>query len=236
MRYILTLMLLSHLTFCKPLYFKKFTPSSSISVLGGAAGYFGDITPFKIYLSNGPQSIKHATGFEFSRNFKKNFNYRINLNYIKLEASDKYYDTCAAYRPNYIRNLNFKANVLETSASLQYEIERDGIVPYFFAGVGHIMYNVNKQSIKNSISIPFGIGVKTRISKRIEVAAELNYRYTVTDALDDVLDSRIYKQVEKPFIMNGNDLYYTAQLKVTYRIPVKIRCYSQIQTVRYKIN
>lgn len=237
MKYLLALLLLAHVAYSKPLYFKRFTPSSSISLLGGAAGYFGDITPFNVYLSNGPQTLKYSAGLEFSRNFKRNLSYRINLNYVRLEADDKYYDTCSSYRVNYIRNLNFKADVLETSASLQYEIERNGIVPYFFAGIGNIMYKVNDNSvIKTSISVPFGVGIKTKISKRLEIAAELNYRYTMTDDLDDVLDSRVYSQPEKPFIMKGNDLYYTAQLKITYKIPVKIRCYPKIQTVRYRIN
>lgn len=237
MRYLIALILFAHISVGRPGYFKRFTPTSAISLSSGAAGYFGDITPFNVYLSNGPQSIKSSVGVEFSRNFKRNLHYRINLNYIKLSADDKYYDTCSVYRANYVRNLNFSTNMLETSVMLQYDTNLDRVTPYFFAGAGHIAYSVNNSPvIKNSVSVPFGVGVKTKLSNRIEIAAELNYRYTMSDDIDDVLDNRVYSQPEKPYIMKGNDLFYTAQIKVTYKIPVQIKCFTPVQTIRYKIN
>lgn len=243
MRYLLILLLISHVSYSKPKhysriittprfaifradpYFRRFTPVKSFSIQTGGSGYFGDIAPFKVYGTTALKSVRPNLGVEYAHKFKKNLSYRINLNWIQISSSDKYYDSCSSYTANFIRGASFTTNMFEYATAFQYDMPIGKFTPYVFAGFGGFIYKKPEdKQLDASLSIPVGAGVKTKLSDHFDIGAELNYRYTSTDKLDGITDDVKYTGPKIPSIMIGPDLFYTFQIKLTYHFLVDTNC------------
>jgi hypothetical protein len=75
----------------------------------------------------------------------------------------------------------FKFNPKAELDGVNYELQ-----PLGTEGQGMARYPNLKHYSLTTLSIPFGIGVKANISKRLSVGIEWGLRYTFTDYLDDV--------------------------------------------------
>ncbi len=100
--------------------------------------------------------------------------------------------------------------------------------PYLFAGIGlyhfnpqamyqsnwvdlqplntegqgtNAIYNANAPYSLNQVNIPFGVGLKYALNKKITLAWELGWRKTFTDYLDDV--STVYPDLQELATING---------------------------------
>lgn len=115
--------------------------------------------------------------------------------------------------------------------------KRDYITPYIFGGISAFMYD-NKQPSNNSeieapnpniisFSIPFGVGVKYSVTKRLGTTLEWRMHKLMTDKIDEVSfsDKDMYK-----FGYN-NDWIGTLELSLVYRfnLPRKDACHSGIK-------
>lgn len=243
MKYLLILLLVSQVLYSKPKhysrivttprfaifksdpYFRRFVPIKSFSIQTGGSGYFGDIAPFKVYGTTAIKSIRPNLGLEYAHKFKKNLSYRINLNWIQIAASDKYYDSCSSYTANFIRGASFTTNMFEYTTSFQYDMPINKVIPYVFVGFGGFVYKKpSDNQMDASISFPVGVGIKTKLNSHFDIGTELNYRYTFTDKLDGITDDVKYTGSNSPSIMLGPDLFYTVQIKLTYHFLVDTNC------------
>jgi len=133
---------------------------------------------------------------------------RMEFGYYNISGSDSYADDSTYNRQ---RNLSFKSNNFEGQLGAVYYFKpynkiyykRRKFEPYAHLGVG--LTTINPQAEINggweklrplqtegesykgrTLIVPFGVGVKAKISTFINLVGELGYRYTFTDRLDDV--------------------------------------------------
>jgi len=182
-------------------------PSVDIGVFTGAGTYFGDMTKNEL-----PKSANLAYGAFLRYNFNPRYALRFNVFNGTIGGEGEYES----------RLWDFNKNVLDISLQFEFNyfkyIVGDKVTPYstyVFAGVGMQTYNYNMDPDKltglvdpsyfsNAVAsgpvisptIPFGLGFKFNLSRRIGLGLELGMRKTFSDKLDDLDDPLRY--VENP--------------------------------------
>ena len=171
--------------------------SVDVGIFGGAGTYFGDMTKTE-------KSIDPAYGAFMRYNFNPRYALRFNVLNGSIGSEGEFES----------QPWNFNKNV--TDISLQFEfnffkyIVGDKETPYstyLFAGVGMQYYEytivqtklgplIDKYSIDEgsvfSPTIPFGLGFKFNVSKRIGLGIEAGLRKTFSDKLDNLNDPLSY--------------------------------------------
>lgn len=170
----------------------------------GGAGYIGDLNP------NNPVKISGVSAGIFGkRNFNGYLSARLNFAAGNIAAYDSRSDN-AQFRE---RNLNFKDQLREASIIGEFNFMNyipdagpNKYTPYIFAGVGITSYAPRAQDFQgmevglrqlktegqakpygnNTLVIPYGVGIKYNFSGKFSIMADMGYRYTFTDYLDDV--------------------------------------------------
>jgi hypothetical protein len=169
----------------------------------GGAGYIGDLNP------NNPIKISGGSaGLFVKRNFDGYFSAKLNFAYGKIGAGDST-SSSQQFRE---RNLSFTDGLKELSIIGEFNFMKyipdagpNKFTPYIYSGVGITGYVprtvYNNQSVglrelktegqttpygRNTVVIPYGVGIKYNIGYKFTVAADIGYRYTFTDYLDDV--------------------------------------------------
>lgn len=167
----------------------------------GAAGYMGDLNQRNILDFSGL-----AFGGYVKRNFDAYWGVGIHYNYGKIKDNDAS-SSNADFRA---RNLNFSTSLHELSILGDFNFldyfaggGRRNFSPYIFAGLAGVRfnpkavyqgqeyelryYNTENVHYKNyAFSIPYGVGVKYRITEKLGLFSLLGYRTAFTDYLDDV--------------------------------------------------
>ena len=189
---------------------KKDGRSSKISILAGfgVANYFGDLLQYNRFFSQASYAFSAGASYAFANHFSA----RINIGIQEVKAADNK-NRGTQYKE---RNLSFKSNVFDVSASAEYNLlnmKNYPFSPYISAGVGVMFFNPytndasgKKQYLrelgtegqglpaypnrkiysKNAVQIPLGFGFKYAAGKKIILQIDFNYRFTGTDYLDDV--------------------------------------------------
>jgi hypothetical protein len=214
-----------------------------LNLFGGFTNYQGDLQekPLTFEQANG------GFGAGLKYDLTPHFALRTGLMYGKTSADDKR-NTNAALKE---RNLNFESRILEGNLMLEYtlfDMEAKRFSPYAFAGVavyrfnpysydtlgskvylkplstegqGLEAYSDRKPYKLTQMAIPFGGGLKLRVSDNVVIAYEIGLRKLSTDYLDDVsrsyVDQRLLlatrgsKAVEMAYrgdeLKNGNPVY-----------------------------
>ena len=189
----------------------------NVNLFGGFSNYIGD-------LQHRPYSTKEANGSfgaGLQYDLSGHFSVLSNLTYGKVSASDAQDSKTV----NRARNLSFETKILEGNLLLEYnlfDIREHKLTPYVFAGVAvyhfdpyafdstgrkvflHILstegeglkeYPDRKPYSLTQFAIPFGGGIKFRISDRVVLAYEIGLRKLFTDHLDDVSNTYIDQTV-----------------------------------------
>ena len=178
-----------------------------VNVTGGLSNYSGDLQD-KAYTFD--QSY-FAFGAGVQYDITRNFSAISNIMVMKIGASDQFNapDLVA-------RNLSFQSQVLEWNLLGEYtffDITRKAISPFVFGGIAVFHYNPyaydtlgrlvylrplstegeglpqypdQKPYSLTQLAIPFGAGIKFRVSENVVLAYEVGFRKTFTDYLDDV--------------------------------------------------
>jgi opacity protein-like surface antigen len=174
--------------------------------IGGALGlgfYSGDLSHNLIATLG---EAKGCYGLFVRQNFSEYTALKVHFNYGKISGKDSH-----ASEPDFLaRNLSFRSSILELGANFEYNItgyEPDGMYkpfsPYLLIGVAGFKYNPQtrynndwtdlrplqteaKNYGKYGFSIPIGGGVKYALNDHWNIGAELGFRPTFTDYLDDV--------------------------------------------------
>jgi hypothetical protein len=189
--------------------FPLFTQAQwNVNVFGGFANYFGD-------LQSSPYTTAQAHlagGLGLQYDLTRHFSLLTNLTFGKVGASDAY-SPQADLRA---RNLSFQTDLSELNFLVEYnllDLRSHKITPYVFGGIAAYHFNPyaydstgrkvylrplstegeglpqypnSKPYATTQIAIPFGGGIKFRISDQVVLAYEIDERKLFTDYLDDV--------------------------------------------------
>jgi hypothetical protein len=191
-----------------------------VNVTGGLSNYSGDLQG-KAYTFD--QSF-FAFGAGVQYDITRNFSAISNINFMKVGASDQYNNANLVFR-----NLSFQTNIVEWNLLGEYtflDITEKKFSPFVFGGIAVFHFNPyaydttgqlvylrplstegeglpqypdQKPYSLTQFAIPFGGGIKFRVSENVVIAYEVGFRKTFTDYLDDV--STIY--VDKTILLNA---------------------------------
>lgn len=190
-----------------------------IGVNSGVSVYYGDINESRLFYS--PNFYQ---GGLIKYNFDERYALRLAVKKITLHGNDLDFNNF--YQKN--RENLFESKlwdvVLQTEFNfLPYnplERKKEFMSPYVTAGFG-MAYVLNNGDF--ILTIPFGVGLKVKINKRIGIGSEWSFRKTFSDGLDNNLESIISE--EKKSLIHNNDWYSVLGIFLTYNISkLRIEC------------
>lgn len=167
-----------------------------VGATGGLSYYIGDINPKSHFSQN-----KFGWGASLRYYQNSRWAFRFQYSNFGLSASD----AKSNYRPE--RGLSFQNNVNDFAIIAEFNFfdywtgsRRNFITPYIFGGVSFLTFNpkasdgtalqpIRTEGIEyklHSMSIPFGIGVKYSLFKRVGVTLEWRIHKSFTDYIDDI--------------------------------------------------
>ncbi|WP_194777287.1 DUF6089 family protein [Pararhodonellum marinum] len=192
--------------YSQSLYRFRFEEPWSIALSAGATQYFGELYSFWKY-DEGIQpdyNIQLTGRYTYGTRLKV----RSDFTYYQISGQDPKADP-VSYRPP--RNLHFRARNFELSLINEYylkpvklyNLNRHFFNPYIFVGVGLSTNNpkarlrgewvplrplqIEEQNYKGIVVVfPMGLGFKYKANPYMDVFLEGNYRFTLTDYLDDI--------------------------------------------------
>ena len=188
------------------------------------------------------------------RNFDNVWSLRVALSTSILQGDDEKQPIDLVYKS---RDARFKGGVIEGSAIMEFNfldfLRNDSefrFSPYAFFGIGYSHFIMKGRYSAERFTpadfyqlsspvIPFGGGVKYRLSDQWTLAAELGIRATFTDYLDKIdskagvipvseIDPNTGAQLTHIINFgnpNTNDWYYFLGVTLSYTIP-NVRCYA----------
>lgn len=187
-------------------YRYRFEEPWSIAVGAGPTQYFGELYSFWKY-NEGVQPEWNAN-FSINYIFGTHLKARAEGTYYQMSGSDPPSDPRAFRTP---RNLHFRARNWEVAGIIEYywhpvkvsNITRHLWNPYIFAGVGMSTNNPqaelngtwldlrplqleNNPYEKYIVVFPMGLGFKYKLNVYMDLKFEGNYRFTLTDYMDDI--------------------------------------------------
>lgn len=187
-------------------YRYRFEEPWSTSVGIGPTQYFGELYSFWKY-NEGVQPDWHAN-LAFNYTFGTHLRARVEGTYYKMSGQDPPSDPRAYRTP---RNLHFRAQNWEITGLIEYywhpvkvpNIHRPLWNPYLFFGLGMSTNNpqtklrdkwvdLRPYQLENNpyeryiIVFPMGLGFKYKLNVYMDLKFEGNYRYTLTDYMDDI--------------------------------------------------
>jgi hypothetical protein len=179
-----------------------------VNLFGGFSNYIGDLQAQGYTTKQSHGSF--GAGVQYDLN--GHLSVLSNLTYGKISAADSY-SPKADLRA---RNLNFGTQIVEGNILAEYnllDLNEHRLTPYVFAGVAvyhfdpfaydslgfktylHVLstegeglpqYPNKKPYSLTQLAIPFGGGIKFRVSDKVVLAYEIGFRKLFTDYLDDV--------------------------------------------------
>lgn len=189
----------------------------NVNLFGGFSNYIGDLQSSRYTTSQSNGSFGAGLQYDLSGHFSL----LSNLTYGRISAADGYSNQ-ADLRA---RNLNFESVIGEWNLLLEYnllDLREHRWTPYVFGGVALFHFNPyaydttgkkvylrplstegeglpeypnRKEYALTQLSIPFGGGIKLRVSDRVVIAYEIGMRKTFTDYLDDVSTTYVAENV-----------------------------------------
>lgn len=165
-----------------------------LGFIGGGSYYIGDLNNRDHFIYSKPA---FGIFYRLSNDFRTAF--RFGLNYGKLGASDAQHSS--AYQQE--RSLSFTTTLYEFNALAEFNFteyrigsDKHRFTLFIFAGLSTFYFNTQAsggigpdegQSVpKFQLSVPFGVGIKFNLGKRMGVGLEWGPRRTFTDYLDNV--------------------------------------------------
>jgi hypothetical protein len=189
----------------------------NVNLFGGFSNYNGDLQS-QDYTTQ-QSHLSFGAGIQYDLN--PHFSLLSNLTYGKVGASDSY----SPYADLRARNLSFLTDIGELNVLIEYnllDLRSHWVTPYVFVGAavyhfnpyaydttgkkvylrplstegeGLPQYPGRKEYALTQMAIPFGAGIKFRISDRVTLAYEVGLRKLFTDYLDDVSSTYVSESV-----------------------------------------
>lgn len=174
-----------------------------LGVMLGGAYYIGDLSPRRHFFLTQPAA---GVFYRFTPNYR--YAFRGGFNWGNILGDDSQTNDADQIQ----RNLNFKTRIIEFNALaefnfLEYRISNDKykFTTFLFLGLDVFRFNpqtrygntwISTQPLRTEgqakgykltqVAIPFGIGAKINVSKKVGIGLEWGPRKTFTDYLDDV--------------------------------------------------
>ncbi len=165
-----------------------------LGFFAGGSYYIGDLNNRDHFIYSQPA---FGVFYRLSNDFRTAF--RFGLNYGKLRASDAEHNS--AYQQE--RSLAFTTTLYEFNALAEFNFteyrighDKHRFTLFIFAGLSGFYFDTQpsggigpsegKSVPKIQISIPFGVGIKFNLGKRVGLGLEWGPRRTFTDYLDNV--------------------------------------------------
>ncbi|MFT5337971.1 MAG: hypothetical protein ACJAY8_000173 [Sphingobacteriales bacterium] len=188
---------------------QKFKPTEELGFSFGGGYYLGDLNNEHF------KNFDFSGGLFYRKNLDRRWSIRAGLNYVKIHAADSLSsDANAKNRNLHFQSDVFEgyAQVEFSYFPFDYDMRYGNkATPYLFLGISRIKFKP-KASYQGDLyelqplgtegqtttirdqepydltatSIPFGIGFRVRLSRKIALGLEGGFRYTFTDYLDDV--------------------------------------------------
>ena len=179
-----------------------------ITGFGGVSNYQGDLQEKRLttHQSHG------AFGLGAQYDFSARFSVRGGFVYGRISGDDKFNNDKLLKQ----RNLNFSSQLLEGNVLAEFrlfDLDEKWFTPYVFAGIGVFGYDPytfdtagqkiylqplgtegqgldaypdRKLYSRVQVALPFGGGIKFRVTERVTLGYEIGLRKTFTDYLDDL--------------------------------------------------
>lgn len=158
---------------------------------------------------------KLSLGLAYRHNFNSRWAWRTDFRWAQLTGDDA--NSTVEFESQ--RNLSFQSNVYELSSTVEFNFfdfkpfkpqsyfqKSDIFTPYLLVGLSIFYHNPKAYLAGNlyelrpyategvdyskvSVALPFGMGIKFRVSDRLIFGVSMEMRATVTDYLDDVSTS-----------------------------------------------
>jgi hypothetical protein len=225
--FILFIFLLSFEGYTQSFYRYRFDAPWSVSASVGPTQYFGELYSLWKY-NEGIQPDWNAN-IAIRRTVGTYVRLRGDFTYYQISGQDPPADPRSLRQP---RNLHFRARNWEAAAIAEfhikpvkvYNITRNFFNLYGFAGVG-VSSNTPKAELngnwidlrplqlennpyeKHIIVFPTGIGMKYKLNVYTDLTVEMNYRWTLTDYMDDISAFNIkefYLDLVNDYGVNGD--------------------------------
>jgi len=196
--------------------FNKKNRYTSIGGSINAMNYVGDLDPGPSFLSPGIKFTRENLGVEIVQRMWPRVSLRASSAWGRVKGSDEQnagYGPKDIHRR--IRNANFRSSIVEVKFDVIVDLwenrgkfqKRPDYTPYFFGGINYFHMNPKgtppgsnnyiplrplhtegpgKTYSLNQIAIPIGLGFRYKLSKQLDLAFEMGWRFTMTDYLDDV--------------------------------------------------
>jgi len=183
-----------------------------LGIFGGGSYYLGDINQSKQFYS-----LSYAFGGLYRYNINSRYTIRGSIYYGNLQADDHDFEN--GFQQS--RNISFSGTVLD--ATLQFEFNfmpystfgRAGeYAVYTTGGIGVAFINTSNLR-PTKLVIPFGVGVKMNLGKKMGIGIEWGFRKMFYDELDEYANP--VGPEYRSFIHN-NDWYSIAGISLTYKI------------------
>lgn len=191
-------------------------PGAEIGIMGGVGYYLGEYNT-KHFNNN----QNYIAGL-YRYNLNDRFALRLNAGFSKIDIQN----TPLLPNGNVVYPEGFHCTVKDISGVVEFNFrsfmvrkikESSWWSPYIFAGVGYF-----GAGSENSVSIPFGVGMKFNLYRQLSCGIEWGARKLFTDKIDRLYDP--WGTGETNFIYN-KDWFFVAGITLTWRFPVNPECF-----------
>lgn len=199
---------------------------ADVGVFYGRTYYLGDLNP-KMHFSN----HKMILGAIYRYNLNYRYAVRANLFLGTLEYSDD----LSIFGYQIARGKNFHTNYYDFSGQFEFNFfpykpgdKKMNNSPYVAAGITFFYLTSAKRGGPYQLGIPFGIGYKFNVTKRLSAGLEWSFRKTFTDMIDwisghddmPLVDGALngpVRGLKQEGYLNDNDWYSFAGIFITYK-------------------
>lgn len=187
----------------------------------GTVAYEGDFN------GNVTKGMQPMASVMLRRIFNPYMGVRLDVGYGKLKGSSAGRKT---YMPDFADNTyEFSNTLIDASATYEYNFWPYGtgrdyrgakrLTPFVFAGLGATYVSGSGSSVFTA-NVPIGVGVKYKISTRLNLGVEWAAHFSLSDNLDGVKDPY---GIESSGLFKNTDCYSMLQLTLTYSFMPKCR-------------
>ncbi|WP_163377978.1 hypothetical protein [Cyclobacterium sp. SYSU L10401] len=221
------LLLFSTEIFAQSMYRFRFEEPWSFSLQAGPSQYFGDL--YALWQYNEGIQPDYNVAMSGRYTFGTNLKARADITYYQISGQDVKADPRSGRIP---RDLNFRARNWEGAFLVEYyykpvkvyNITREFINPYLFFGVGastnkpRTLYReewVDLRPLRTENELysdvvmvfPMGLGLKYKVNVYMDFFIEGNYRFTLSDYMDDISTFNIsgyYEELIADYVSGEN--------------------------------
>ena len=190
-----------------------------MGVEAGATGYLGDFN------GNLTKDLQGAAGIVVRRLFNPYIGLNLSGFYGKLKGSSADVET---YYPDYRQSAyEFSNTLVDVSLTFEYNFWPYGtgrdylgakrLTPYVFGGIGATSVSGGTKNVFTA-NIPLGIGVKYKISPRMNLGLSWAMHFSLNDELDGVKDPAY---VKSSGAFKNTDDYSALMVSLTYSFSAK---------------